>query len=173
MLALVLVHGIFWSGLLSASAAYMTNLLPERRRAEGIGYWGLSTVAALAVAPTIGFWIYRRGWLWLCVVSAALNLTMAIIAWFLPEHPVDAAPSGPGGLLEWRVLVDLGHAVSLLVRYGGITSFTALYAEANQRHAKGHLPDDARGRDPADPPAGGTARGSIRIQAGVRAVPRV
>src|SRR6185436_18542702 len=55
MLALVPVHGVFWSGLLSASAAYMTNMLPERRRAEGIGYWGLSTVAALAVAPTIGF----------------------------------------------------------------------------------------------------------------------
>ena len=29
MLALVLVHGVFWSGLLSASAAYMTGLLPE------------------------------------------------------------------------------------------------------------------------------------------------
>src|SRR5687767_8838685 len=37
LLAMVLVHGVFWSGLLSASAAYMTNLLPERRRAEGIG----------------------------------------------------------------------------------------------------------------------------------------
>src|SRR5258707_1316623 len=51
MLTLVLVHGVFWSGLLSASAAYMTALLPENRRAEGIGYWGLSTLSALAVAP--------------------------------------------------------------------------------------------------------------------------
>ena len=39
MLALVVVHGVFWSALLSASAAYLTSLLPERRRAEGIGYW--------------------------------------------------------------------------------------------------------------------------------------
>src|SRR5437867_9369177 len=31
MLALVVVHGIFWSGLLSASAAYLTSLVPERR----------------------------------------------------------------------------------------------------------------------------------------------
>src|SRR5690606_7203115 len=38
LLALVVLHGIFWSGLLSASAAYMTSLLPESRRAEGIGY---------------------------------------------------------------------------------------------------------------------------------------
>src|SRR5438552_2362080 len=67
MLALVVVHGVFWSGLLSASAAYMTNLLPERRRAEGIGYWGLSTVAAIAVAPPIAFWILQRGgWTWIC-----------------------------------------------------------------------------------------------------------
>src|ERR1700716_805303 len=36
MLALVVVHGVFWSALLSASAAYLINLLPERRRAEGI-----------------------------------------------------------------------------------------------------------------------------------------
>src|SRR3954469_4657935 len=68
MLALVLVHGMFWSGLLSASAAYMTALLPEARRAEWIGYWGLATLSAIAVAPTVGFWIYRvGGWLWICL----------------------------------------------------------------------------------------------------------
>ena len=47
--------------LLSASSAYMTGLLPERRRAEGIGYWGLSSVAAIAVAPPLAFWIMQRG----------------------------------------------------------------------------------------------------------------
>ena len=50
MLTLVLIHGVFWSGLLSASAAYLTHLLPEGRRAEGISYWGLSSVAAIAGA---------------------------------------------------------------------------------------------------------------------------
>ena len=59
MLALAIVQGVFWSGLLSASAAYMTQMLPERRRAEGIGYWGLSTMAAMAVAPSVGFVIYQ------------------------------------------------------------------------------------------------------------------
>jgi Sugar phosphate permease len=68
MLALVLIHGVFWSGLLSASAAYLTHLLPERRRAEGISYWGLSSVAAIAVAPPIAFWIMQHGgWKWICI----------------------------------------------------------------------------------------------------------
>src|SRR6185369_5263580 len=108
VLAIVLVHGVFWSGLLSASAAYMTSLLPESRRAEGIGYWGLSTLAAIAVAPTVGFWIYRTGgWLWLCLGAMALNLGMAAIATSLPEHRFSADPAKPPrrGLIERRVLV--------------------------------------------------------------------
>jgi MFS family permease len=134
VLAIVVVHGIFWSGLLSASAAYMTNLLPERRRAEGIGYWGLSTVAAMAVAPTVGLWIYQHGWGWFCAVGAALNIMMAAIAWFLEDTPVAAAAhphEGPRGLLEWRVLALSLTLFLYAFGYGGITSFAALYADAN------------------------------------------
>jgi MFS family permease len=133
LLSLVLVHGVFWSGLLSASAAYMTNMLPERRRAEGIGYWGLSSVAAMAVSPTAGFWIYRHGWVWLCIGSAALNLIMAGIAWHLhgagseARKKTESVPS----LLEWRVLIVSITLFLYSFGYGGITSFTALYADAN------------------------------------------
>lgn len=139
VLALAVVQGIFWSGLLSASAAYMTNMLPERRRAEGIGYWGLSTMAAIAVSPTIGFWIYRYGWIWLCVVAGALNLVMAGIAWSLEEHPVPAAHEhhARGGLLEWRVLVTSLTLFLYSFGYGGITSFAAMYADASGTTPKG------------------------------------
>ena len=134
VLALVLVHGVFWSGLLSASAAYMTSLLPENRRAEGIGYWGLSTLGAIAVAPTVGFWIYRTGgWLWLCLGAMALNLGMAVIATTLPEHRFSVERAAPRrrGLVEGRVLV-LSITLSLYsFGYGGITSFTAMYADIN------------------------------------------
>ena len=136
LLSLVLVHGVFWSGLLSASAAYMTNMLPERRRAEGIGYWGLSSVGAMAVAPTAGFWIYRHGWVWLCIGSAGLNLVMAAIAWRL--HAKGSEPSerpkrtdASTSILEWRVLVLSITLFLYSFGYGGITSFTALYADAN------------------------------------------
>jgi MFS family permease len=139
MLALVLVHGVFWSGLLSASAAYMTNLLPERRRAEGIGYWGLSTLAAVAVAPIVGFRIYNYGWLWLCVVSAALNFVMLMIATQLhdPPPPSTAPSERRNGFLEWRVLVVSITLALYSFGYGGITSFTALYADASGVTPKG------------------------------------
>jgi MFS family permease len=135
MLALVVVHGVFWSGLLSASAAYLTSLLPERRRAEGIAYWGLSSVAAIAVAPPFAFWILDRGgWLWVCVSCGALNVLMGAIAWMLEESdrvPVRKPPDTPGApLLEWRVLLLSLTLFLYSFGYGGITSFSAVYADA-------------------------------------------
>ena len=135
MLALVLVHGVFWSGLLSASAAYMTGLLPESRRAEGIGYWGLSTLSAIAVAPTVGFWIYRSGgWLWLCIGATALNVGMAAIAASLPEHRTQPAANQTRRrrLIELRVLLVSITLGLYSFGYGGITSFTAMYADVNE-----------------------------------------
>jgi MFS family permease len=149
MLALVVVHGVFWSGLLTGSGAYMTNILPEPRRAEGLAYWGLSTIAAIAVAPTIGFWVFRFGWRVLCLEAAALNVAMACIAWVLPAQP-DWRPTAagdrageaggakpPGELIEWRVLALSFTLFLYSFGYGGVTSFTALYADANGVTPKG------------------------------------
>ena len=108
-LVLVFFHGLFWSGLLSASSAYMTEVIPESRRAEGIGYWGMSTMLATAVAPAAGLWMYRHGWAWLCGGIALLNLVMAAIAWRLPPDTAVAARMSRdrllgGSLVEWRVV---------------------------------------------------------------------
>ena len=136
MLALVLVHGVFWSGLLSASAAYLTHLLPERRRAEGISYWGLSSVAAIAVAPPIAFWIMQHGgWTWICISCGTLNLLMGIIAFSLPEDRVATQldlplPSIRPSIVEWRVLALSLTLFLYSFGYGAITSFSAMYADA-------------------------------------------
>jgi predicted MFS family arabinose efflux permease len=135
MLGLVVVHGLFWSGLLSASAAYVVSLVPATRRAEGMGYWGLSTVLAAAIAPTIGLWIYSAGgWTAMCLEAAALNLLMAAIAWRLPAdapHERTGRALSLGSLLEWRVLVLSVTLFLYSFGYGGITSFVALYTDAN------------------------------------------
>jgi MFS family permease len=147
MLALVLVHGVFWSGLLSASAAHLTSLVPDDRRAEGIGYWGLSSVAAIAVAPPIAFWIMDHGgWLWICISCGTLNVLMGVIAWTLheaphpapehaaPQHPAQhQAPQHPAPstrLVEWRVLMLSVTLFLYTFGYGAITSFSAMYAAA-------------------------------------------
>jgi predicted MFS family arabinose efflux permease len=135
MLVFVVVHGMFWSGLLSASATCVASLVPPARRAEGIGYWGMSTVLAVSVAPTIGLWVYSHGgWTAMCIEAAALNLLMAVIAWALPPD-APAAPVARGrslrSLLEWRVLALSFTLFLYAFGFGGITSFVALYTDHN------------------------------------------
>ena len=134
LLAIVLVHGIVWSALLSASAAYMTGMLPVSRRAEGIAYWGLSSVIAMAIAPSVGFWMYRHSWTWLCIGTTALNLFMAWIAWRLHEEvPASIAGLAPGGRRAWierRVLLLSLPIFLYAYGYGAISSFSAVYADA-------------------------------------------
>jgi MFS family permease len=136
LLALVLVHGIVWSSLLSASAAYMTGVLPAARRAEGIAYWGLASVIAMAIAPSVGFWMYRHSWTWLCVGTTLLNLAMAGIAWKLHDDtPPSHAPTLPQShaprrvWLERRVLVLSLPLFLYAYGYGAISSFSAVYAD--------------------------------------------
>jgi MFS family permease len=140
MLGLAVLHGLFWSAVLTASAAYMTGMLPPGRRAEGIAYWGLASVLALAVGPSVGFWIYQSGWMVVCVVMTLLNLAVAIIAWRLPAerpHPAREEGGEPGPLIEWRVLVLSGTLLLYSYAYGAITSFAAMYAEASGSSPKG------------------------------------
>jgi MFS family permease len=140
MLALTVVHGVFWSGVLTASAAYMTGILPPTRRAEGIAYWGLVSVVALAAGPTIGFWLYRFGWFTLCAVMGALNLVVAVVAWRLPKerpHPPQEVPADHGPLIEWRVLVLSATLMLYSYSYGALTSFAAMYGEASGSTPKG------------------------------------
>ena len=150
MLGVVIAHGLIWSALLASSGAYMTATIPPSRRGEGLGYWGLASVLAMGAAPAIGFWIYRHGWIALCVELTALNVLMAAIAWSLPDDapaaraatrvPQDVAESRIGELsgrvgrlvtshVEWRVMALSVGTTMVSFGYGGLTSFSAMFAD--------------------------------------------
>jgi len=151
MLTVVVIHGLFWSALLSASGAYMTATIPARRRAEGLSYWGLASVISVGAAPAIGLKVYRvGGWETLCWELVGLNLLMAVIAWRLPDDAPSPSASAaqvpaelhgsqgprwlralnlPHPLIEWRVLFLAIAMMLISFGYGGLTSFAALFAE--------------------------------------------
>ena len=134
ILALVLVHGVFWSGLLSSSSAYVMDIVPKSRRAEGLGYAGFASILAVAIAPWIGLWVFDKGgWTLLCFEMAGLNLLMAFIAWRLPPDTRREMPPlslRPSDLVEWRVMVGAVTLFLYSFSYGGITSFVAIYADS-------------------------------------------
>lgn len=133
-LVIVIAHGVFWSGLLSASSAYMSDIIPAHRRAEGIGYWGMSSILSIAVAPSLGLWLYQFGWVWVCVSIGVMSVAMFGIASALPETAPPRDRYGPlphmRDLVEWKVLI-LSLALFLYaVGHGGATAFSAVFAHS-------------------------------------------
>ena len=53
------LHGGPFGALTVANSTVAIDVLPSTRRTEGIGYYGLSNNLAMAIAPTIGIFIYR------------------------------------------------------------------------------------------------------------------
>ena len=145
---------------------------PPRRR--DLAYWGLSTIAAIAVAPTIGFWMFQLR------LARALRRGRgaqrghggssrgACRSSRSPQSPPAAASAR---LVEWRVLILSFTLFLYSFGYGGITSFTALYADANGVTPKGIYLTTLALVDPGDAAAVGTARRSLWLPAGVPAVP--
>lgn len=53
------LHGIPFGSLTVANSTVAIDVLPASRRNEGIGYFGLSNNLAMAIAPSIGIYIYN------------------------------------------------------------------------------------------------------------------
>lgn len=130
-LALVVLHGVFWSGLLLAQSSHMQSVMPASRRGEGLSYWGMSTLLAVSIAPRVGFWLYEFGWIPLTLTIAGLNIVMAFISLSLTEDPHDGKWPSASELMQsldfrvWRLSLAL---MLYSFAYGGLMSFSALLA---------------------------------------------
>ncbi len=128
------IHGIFWSGLLSASGAIVTEIVPESRRTEGLGYYGMAPTAAIAVAPLFGLWIYHRyGWMTLCGGMVTLSVVVLLLALQVQGGSERAPHPFPPlrQLVDWHVILNSSALFVHAFGYGGITSYVAILAVRN------------------------------------------
>lgn len=52
------IHGFPFGIATVSNSTVAIDVLPSSRRAEGIGYYGLSNNVATAISPTVGLWLY-------------------------------------------------------------------------------------------------------------------
>ena len=72
------LHGGPFGGLTVANSTAAIDVLPSSRRTEGIAYYGLSNNLAMAIAPTIGIFLYKltnsfEALFWLALIVACLG----------------------------------------------------------------------------------------------------
>jgi len=118
-------HGIVWSGLLTATMASLSHVLPPDRRADGLSLYGLASPGGVIVGPLLGLWIFQHwgfapiGW-----YLAGLFLLLGLLGTSLPaDHPHGRAEG-----FKWPDAVVLGPCLVLFcvaLGYGAIGSYTA------------------------------------------------
>ena len=72
------LHGGPFGALTVSNSTVAIDVLPSSRRTEGIGYYGLSNNLAMAIAPTIGIFVYQLTnsfdlLFWLALIVACLG----------------------------------------------------------------------------------------------------
>lgn len=132
------IYGIGFGLITTTLGTMVVKVIPTRRLGEGMGYFGLSTSLAMAVAPMVGLTIYNHsGFSALIDVAAVL---MAISMFVLPLLSVRGRPSKGeyrkvkstakmhwGDFYDPAILLPSLLIILLSVTYGGLVSFLALF----------------------------------------------
>lgn len=137
ILLLRAIHGIGWGITTTTYGTLVSDIIPAERRGEGMGYYGLSSNLAMAMAPFVGLWVMADyGFGWLFSISAGMAVFALIIAQFLVYSKPMTAPPQTGGILK-RLLEEKALFPSLLVlllgmTYGGVVTFITLFGREVQ-----------------------------------------
>lgn len=136
MLLIRVIHG-FGFGL---ATTYFTTIaaesIPEERRGEGIGYFGVGETIAMSVGPLIGVSILQtyhfQGLFMSCMAITLLALWIAVFISKKTKTAKDLGnkkvPTTSFKLIEKRVLFPAILIFLTGISAGGIISFSALYA---------------------------------------------
>lgn len=132
-------HGLTWGMITTSSNTLAIDLLPSKRRGEGIGYYGLMSTLAMSVGPICGMYIYEKYPFNYIFYSALIfGFVGVICAIFIknPEKETKLSPDKknrtPLTLDRFILLSAIPLAVNVLlleVIYGALYTFGVMYGK--------------------------------------------
>lgn len=130
--ALAPLHGLFWSGLRTASMAKMGELLPDDHRAEGLSLFGLASPGGVAVGPLLGLWLFPHlGFRWHMALLGVSFLALHMLVGRLPKDPPKIErPPLQLGLPERTVWLPAAILFLLALSYSPMPPYAAQEALA-------------------------------------------
>ena len=139
LLILRFFHGIGFGMATTATGAIVADLIPESRKGEGMGYYGLTLNLAMAIGPFLGLTVMQQTGTNVIFIINALCALFALVAGlfvklpkkaFMPERVIERKTSMKiGDYLETSAIpVSLVSAFFGLI-YSGIISFVSIYAK--------------------------------------------
>lgn len=134
LLLMRVVQGVGWGFSTTATGTIATDLIPEKRRGEGMGYFGLSGNIALAFGPALGLQLAGViSFTQLFLICSALGFIAFLLSAKIKYKKVEEAPvkstTVKFDIFEKTALEPAILLFFITVTFGGIASFLPLYAE--------------------------------------------
>jgi predicted MFS family arabinose efflux permease len=133
-IALRMLHGVGLSFSNSTTATVASDVICRPRFAEGMGYFGMATALASAIAPALGLELmYGFGFQVLYATAAGIALLGLVLFMFIKAPRVDV----PHKKLDLKTIINrdsLPATVTMLVfmfTFGALENFVALFASEN------------------------------------------
>ena len=136
------IHGVAFGISSTASLVLVSESAPEDRMGEAISYYGLMSVASMAIGPSLGIWLSAQAGYQACMLVGTLMLAIASTASMLfpyirPEKTVSAnaslkADSGKGihlpPIAEKSLIGLSGINASFTMMNGLVSTFLVAFA---------------------------------------------
>lgn len=125
------IHGVTWAVSTTAVGTAITDIIPDSRRGEGMGWYGMAMTIAMAIGPMIGLWVVQYYSFHGLFLLATLLSFMAVILSLITKIPfTPQKEKGKIQLFEKSVLSITVVVFFLSFAYGGITTFLPLFASS-------------------------------------------
>ncbi|OLS34252.1 MFS transporter [Bacillus sp. MRMR6] len=126
------IQGVGWGFSTTASGTIATDLIPAKRRGEGMGYFGLAGNVAMALGPSLGLVLAGIiSFETLFLICAGLGLAALLLSSFIHYKKVERKQEQKAAfkldLYEKSALKPSMLLFFLTVTFGGIATFLPLY----------------------------------------------
>lgn len=134
LLVLRLIHGLGWGASSTASGTIASDIIPRKRLAEGMGYFGIAGDIAMAVGPAIGLYLTSKlGFKTLFLASGTAILIAIILAFFITlrrnsQGDGKVHQTARPAFFEKTAFRPSVVMFFITMTFGVIVSFIALYA---------------------------------------------
>lgn len=135
MLLVRIMQGFIWGGMTTAGPTLAADIIPDSRRGEGLGFYGMTMTLGMCLGPVIGLSLYEAfSFQYLTIFSMVLAFIGVAFGSCIkaPKKPVnEPVIESPKGVLDRLVLrVGIPLAVNVIMAsfsYGIVAVYSAMY----------------------------------------------
>jgi MFS family permease len=131
MILVRFIHGLTWGLTTTSNSTVAVDIIPPGKRGQGIGYFGISTTLGMALGPVIGSFIFLHGGYSAMFIAGFIislaSMGMAASMRFTDVVPLKNLEFKFSTLFETTTLLPSFNLLLIMITYGGMLSFVALY----------------------------------------------